>query len=333
MKYIISNPIDFDRAALSAEDGDTIYINAGVVAETKGNWWFPNFLTLKAGVNLEGDPGAGLKFSAAPATTALSAPRVAKDLNILWAGGRNKITGIKFDCMPPLGGWNGGGLRFDNRYIVSGCEIVGLRGNWQDQVEVFAISSQGDTCGSTVDQVKVHSVEPNSYVSGIYIGGTVPPSDPNKVSRVTNCSVDLGMGNQFGFSCTYKTKFIRCETKGGAYGLYTDTGHMIAELFECDLRSSYAAISSTQAAAGTVIRQVYANKCKLISARGVEWFDKTPGKDRMVGGVCVTDSEIDAEYTVAVDGRTGAVVMADVELARPYKDAITQGSIYPVVML
>lgn len=304
MKILVENPTDFDRACAAAGSGDTIQLLANVTYLTRGSWAFPasaGWCHLASGVTLAGAPGAKLAF----ATDAICNGRPANDINLLWGVGNNTINGpLVFDATPPRPGLNTNGLRFFGRYSISGIDIRGLRGSWSGPTcEVFALSSTGATAGSVVRNVTVSEVAANSYVSGIYIGGITGTPDEDQLSVVTDSSVNLGADNQFAFSCSGRTNFARCSATGGKYGLYTDTGPMVALMTACDLVGSYAGISSVQAvsAAKPELRMVSFTGGTIRAPRVVEWWDKQ-AQPAMSGCVVLTDSQISGPFLFATAG-------------------------------
>lgn len=340
MIEVIVDPTDpngLDRAfSVARSPGDRIVARNGRFV-TKGNWGFPSYCHLAQGVSLD-LTGSTLSFDViANITTQVDGiTRPDKDLNILWGAGDNTITGGTFNATPP-NGWYGGGLRFLGKYTISNVLITGLKGSWTQPlagggtgVEVFAISSQGLTDQSSVSNVTVKDVAPNAYVSGIYIGATQSPTTVVG-STVSSCFVDLGSQNMFAYSSTLKTTFTSCTGYGGSYGLYTDTGDMNAIARSCTLRGTHAAISSV--GVGACNRYVAALNCNLTGERCVEWWDKTQSADNMVGGVTVTDSQIDSTYTASVAAKKGNIVMACNTLTKPANVAVGTGSFTPAVMV
>lgn len=324
-----SSPSELDRAFLLARSpGDVITARGGNFT-TKGNWGFPNYCHLASGVTLDFTDST-LKFDTLANLTTQTGgvTRPDKDLNILWGEGNNTIIGGKFDATPPAG-WYGGGLRFSGVYKVSGSTIVGLKGSWAANVEVFAVSSQGNTDGSIVENVTVKEVAQDSYVSGIYVGATVYPVTVAP-SVVTNCNVDLGFNNQFAYSSTRKTVFTNCVGSGVKYGLYTDTRDMVAVLIGCKLTASWAAISSIGMASTT--RMVSATNCELTGERGIEWWDKTGTADVMVGGVVISASTLNSKYTATVLAKKGNLSIVTTNILQPVNLVVSPGCVTPMVL-
>ena len=273
MTITCTQPGDLDRALAAARNpGDQIIARNGTFT-TKGNWGFPNFLSLAAGVKLDAT-GSTIRFDPNPTLTTGGIQRLALDLNILWAG--------------------------------------------------------GDTDGSIMESVTGKGVAPNAYVSGIYVGGTVEPQPGTDGSKVTLCSVDLGADNQFAYSCSYKTTFSSSQGKGGRYGLYTDTGPMIAFAIGCTFSGSYAAVSSVSGTVAT--RSVVLQSCQLSGERAVEWWDKSLTGAAMAGGIAILDSTVDAKFTAAVVGQSGNIVIARNKLVQPPQVSVPDGSRRPLLL-
>jgi len=325
-----TKPGDLDRAMMMMRSpGDVILAQNGQFT-TVGNWGFPDFRSLAKGVSLNAT-GSRISFSAAYQGSAGGVPRPAKDLNILWGAGDNTVIGGSWDCTPPAG-WFGGGLRFSGKFSLSGATVSGLKGDWAFSgpgftgVEVFAVSGEGATGGSAVENCKVLGVSPNAYVSGIYLGATEDNGIP---SMVMNCDVDIRFDNQHAYAATYLTRFVDCKGRGGKYGFYTDTGACIARLQRCELQGSWAAISMV--GVGLVRRSVVAEECKLVGGRGVEWWDKTPGSASMDGGVMVSSCDIDAEYLAAVAAAKGSISFGENTYRQPVKTAVGSPGFKPFI--
>lgn len=294
---------DLDEALWAARPGSTLQLQPERIYYTRGPWQFRerNHICLPAGCTLVAN-GATIVLRDAE-QVASTGPRIDRDLPILWAGAETKIEGGTWHCNAAgHPGWFTQGIRFFGRFDISAATITGMSATRQPNqtkhaVESFAISSEGDTAGSSVVGVKVENSggnEPNDYVSGIFMGSTVPWRPGQKVSKVSLCDVRLGRYGQFAYSCNGMTEFTNCKGEA-ARGFYNDTGDTQARLFGCELAGSYAAISLV--GTSNCVRQVSAQSCTLKGERAVEWNEIGC---EMEGFVVVTDSTYDSEYAAAI---------------------------------
>jgi hypothetical protein len=290
---------DFDAALQFSKPGDVLELDSAARYTTRGNWAHPswgygyNSRTIRCrqgAVSLAERPTLAL-------SDAFMAPggvyRPALDVNILWLGAGCTIADINFDCsLPASPSFRTGGLRFAGTYDLRRCGITGLRGSWAAKIEVFAVSSQGDTSGSIVEQVRVYSVTPNSYVSGIFLGGTVPATSH---ARVLNCDVNLGGDNMFCYSANYDTRFSRCAGTGAQAWFHNDTGPTRNAVIE-DCAGSASAAAFRLISVDGAIRELTAIRCNISSPKGVVLWQASGGV--MEGSVVVRDSNMPGEYVV-----------------------------------
>lgn len=279
---------DLDRALAAARSpGDVIELRAGVYP-TRGNWAHAGHVSLASGVRLV---GAGvddtiIQLSADAERSAAGIRRPDRDLNVLWGGDDVAISDLTIDGHEDLWRsensieeWYVSGLRFRGRYELRRVAIRRLRGSWtpagtlSDAVEVFAVSSVGDTGGSVVEDVLVDTIPSDSYVSGIYVGSTIATLRRSYVNR---CSVRLGSQNQFAFSGNRSVLFRDCSGVGGAFGFYNDTGPTSDIVMDqCDLAGLWAAVSLIAKDSGGVRNGVRIAHSRLHGERGIEVWDKT----------------------------------------------------------
>lgn len=303
---------ELDSAFAAARTGDTIELGPGT-HRTLGNYAagpHRGWCQLTAGVRLVGAGSDKTIIRLDPeARAATLAHRPDHDTNVLWGNVDIHISGITFDAnYRELPDCHVGGLRFHGRYELEDLRITGLSGAWNDprtrtrEIEVFAVSSIGDTGGSRIERVTVNDVAPSAYVSGIFLGSTKEVSGP---SRVADCSVDLGNGNQFGFSANRNVAFWNCRSIGGRYGFYNDTGPTCdITLDQSELHGTHAAVSLIAKAPDGRRLPVRVLRCALHGGRGVEVWDRT--NSAIPADVLVESCHIDVDYVTAV-ANTGSV--------------------------
>lgn len=299
---------DLDDALWAAQPGSTILLQPERTYYTQGPWQFQDrgHISLRSGCTLVAS-GATIMLRDSY-QNASTGPRIDRDLPILWAGPETKIEGGTWNCNAAgHPGWFTQGIRFFGRFDINAAIITGMRGTrhpnqTKHPVESFAISSEGDTAGSTVVGVRVEDSggnEPNDYVSGIFVGSTVPWAAGMDSNRVALCDVKLGRFGQFAYSCNGMTVFSDCAGEASR-GLYNDTGDTRARLVDCRLTGHYAAISLV--GTSNCVRQVAVHRCSLKGERAVEWHE---GSGSMDGFVVVTDSTYDAEHAAAIACKPG----------------------------
>ena len=313
---------DLDEALWAARPGSTLRLQPERTYYTRGPWQFRErgHISLPGGCTLVAN-GATIVLRDAE-QVASSGLRIDRDLPILWAGPGTRIEGGTWHCNAAgHPGWFTQGIRFFGRFDISAAIITGMRGTRQPNqtkhpVESFAISSEGDTAGSSVVGVKVEDSggnEPNDYVSGIFVGSTVPWKPGQEISKVTLCDVKLGRFGQFAYSCNGMTEFTNCEGEASR-GFYNDTGDTRARLFGCELTGHYAAISLV--GTSNCVRQVSAQSCTLKGERAVEWHEDSGS---MEGCVVLSDSTYDCEHAAAIackPGRSPVAIIKSVSFGK-----------------
>lgn len=277
----------FDSACAAARSGDRVILTAGTTYYTSGPWGMPNTLTLQDGVTLI---ATGAKIVLADPTISVNGVlRPDKDLFLLRGGRDVAVEGGEWDANWKANeGWFCSGMRFHGRFTVMNVTIKGLHGSRNSgtpsgAVEVFAISSEGETGDSRVFNVTVHDCDvgsPDSYVSGIYLGGTI---STNRRSTIAGCHVHLGPNGQFAYAANYRTDINGCWGEA-ARGFYNDTGHTIdCSMSECEFIASYAGISLVSAQDNR--RELSVVATKITAPRMVEWWESNGA--RATGGVLV----------------------------------------------
>jgi len=323
---------NFDIALARARAGDVIELEENAVYNTQGAWAFPDsgYLSLKSGVTLIAK-NATIKL-VNPIRTTGSNLRPDKDLPILRAGSDTVITGGKWDCnYEAHPGWFAQGIRFFGRFAIADSEILGMSGSRasgtpSNEVESFAISSEGDTSDSQIARVHVHSCksdDPNDYVSGIFLGATQPTT---KVSLIEGCRVYLGKYGQFGVSANTKVRIEDSEFVASR-GFYNDTGPTDVVMVNCDLEGTYAAVEFVSKNAPAVRRQILLRNCSLTGERMLTWDDYTT---KMTGFMVAEGCLFSGTYAAAIQG-TGNIMLAKCQLPEDYKVALSGGSTSPTI--
>jgi hypothetical protein len=297
---------ELDAAFAAAKAGDVIELGPGI-HRTMGNYaagQSRGWCQLAAGVRVVGAGSRKTIIQLHPdARTATLAQRPDRDTNVLWGNVDISISGITFDAnYRHLPECHVGGLRFHGRYELEDVRVIGLHGSWQapktltKEIEVFAVSSVGNSGGSRLEKVTVGEVAPSAYVSGIFVGSTVEVSEASKVS---DCLVELGSGNQFGYSANRRVSFWNCVSTGGRYGFYNDTGPtQDVTLDQCDLSGSHAAVSLIAKAPDGVRSAVRVLRSRIRGGRGIEVWDRT---NTAIAAEALLDScDIDVDYITAV---------------------------------
>lgn len=316
MKFVIpaSEGIRFDQVCAIARGGDTIELESGGEYPTAGAWAFPApHFTLQSGVTLIAS-GARIVLRD-PAITTGGVVRPDKDLFLLRAGDDVTIVGGLWDANYRGNlGWHCSGLRFYGKFRVKDLTIVGLRGSRQSQtpsgaVEVFAISSEGNTGGSVVEAVSVKDCEVSSsesYVSGIFLGGT----RTDRRSVISDCVVNLGELGQFAYSANQPTTIQRCIGMAER-GFYNDTGDTVGcNITDCTFVASYAGISLVSGTTPST-REVLVRDCNISAPRMVEWWEREMGAP-MNGGVIVNSSKFKGAMLAATKSPRGNISFADI---------------------
>lgn len=323
---------NFDIALARARAGDVIELEENAVYQTQGAWAFPDsgYHSLKSGVTLIAK-NATIKL-VNPVRSTGNNLRPDKDLPILRAGHDTVITGGKWDCnYEAHAGWFAQGIRFFGRFSITDAEIIGMSGSRSsgtpsNEVESFAISSEGDTSDSQIARVHVHSCksdDPLDYVSGIFLGATLPTT---KASLIDGCHVYLGQYGQFAFSANTKVRIEDCEGKASR-GFYNDTGPTDVVMVNCDLEGTYAAVEFVSKNAPPVRRQILLRTCNLKGERMLTWDDYTA---KMTGFMVAESCTFVGTYAVAVQG-TGNIMIAKCRLPNDYLVAAADGAIQPTI--
>lgn len=312
-----TEPRRFDDACRSAQAGDTILLEEGGVYETAGCWAADGFQSLRPGVTLEASGATVRLVSPERATHGVERPD--RDLILLTCGPGARIIGGTFDGnWQQQEEWFVSGIRFHGRFEVRGATIKGLAGSRSSgtpsgAVEVFAISAEGKTGGSIVQDVTVRDCRvdsPSDYVSGIYVGATEASDAWSKVER---CNVQLGEHGQFAYASNGKVVFHGCTGNAARYW-YNDTG----DTDDCRIQSglgtcSYAVVSAVaKDAQGN--RRIAIRGGEFTAPRLCEWWDQSPGF-HLRGHVICSSVRWRGDFSFAVAAAAnGALAAIDCDL-------------------
>lgn len=324
---------ELDAAFASATAGDTIELGPGV-HRTMGNFAAGagrGWCQIASGVRIIGAGAERTIIRLQPeARDLLLATRPDRDCCVLWGNTEISLAGLTIDAnQRHLPDCHVGGVRFHGRYELEDLRIVGLRGSWHDdrtatkEIEVFAVSSVGSTGGSRIRNVHVADVAASAYVSGIFVGST---EEATEESTVSDCSVRLGDGNQFGFSANRNVRFWNCTATGGRYGFYNDTGPTReVTLDQCELHGTHAAVSLIAKAPDGVRAPVRVLRSRLGGCRAVEVWDRT--STAIAAEVTLDTCEIDVDFITAVSNSGPArVAVQNCVIAARGKAFRTSGS-------
>ena len=194
---------------------------------TMGNWLYQDYISLAPNCKLYGN-GSTIKLSNTPIKAVNGIVRPDRDYNVFWAGNNTFIEDVIFDGNEQAfrtDDWFVGGLRVIGNATLNNITVKNIRGSYNaantlsKEIEVFGIVVTGNEGGSIIDTCSIVECPANSYVSGIYLGHNNNP----KVSRITNCKVDIGASNWFGYSCNENGIIEHSTCKGPRTAFYNDT--------------------------------------------------------------------------------------------------------------
>lgn len=329
----------FDEALRTIKAGGTLALEDADYT-TRGPWFGgPRDLSFtEEGVTIEA--GNAQIILENPLDKASTGPRIDWDFPILHCPPNTTIRGGIWNAnqAKQLPTMRVSGIRFYGKFTISKARIIGLRGSKSNatphMVEVFAISSEGKTGGSLVENVTVDSCAARDskfdYVSGIFMGST---EDSPEASVIRNCKVDLGTVGQFAYSANGNSPVtIENCTGDAARFFYNDTGPTkLARIINCTGNASYAAISLALADGFPVTeRNVIVRNSRFLSpaGRGLEWNDATRGN--MKGAVTFVDCVLNADYLSAIIGWP-QVAFIDTQLSHVAKITTDPASARPFV--
>jgi hypothetical protein len=305
---------ELDAALAMAQPGHVIVLPMGV-STTRGNWTASKeraWRNVPAGVRIVGEHGSErhiIRLSPDAERRPDGVLRPDRDLDVLWAGPGVTLQGVTLDSNegafrasgsePP---WYVGGLRTHGRINLEDVRWMCLRGDWKPEgtlskeIERFALSGPGPVTGSRIHNCHVHAVAESAYVSGIFAGGPCG----ELMATVSDCTVDLGWDNQFGFSANRNVLFSRVRCRGGRYGFYNDTGPTIGiQIRDLFATASWAGISVISQRPEDFRLGIRVSGGHIAAPRLVEVVQKPGGAapvDVVVSGV-----EFGGEFVSAID--------------------------------
>jgi hypothetical protein len=235
MKIILAPTDDFDKALASNRDPGTVFVLTQGIYKTRGNWYFNDWLHLAPGCQLIGN-GSILKLDISSSIKSFNGVvRPDRDLNILWVGANTLVENLTLDgCeselinVDPLKTWFvTTGLRSFGKLTANNVTVQNIRGTYSGagtlskQIEAFGISVTGFDGGSIIKDCIVQNCPENSYISAFlagHVGSTAAKT------TVSNCKINVGKTNWFGFGINSNALISNCEIiNGPRIAIYNDT--------------------------------------------------------------------------------------------------------------
>lgn len=236
MKINLTPSDDFDKALGNNREPGTEFVLTQGVYKTKGNWYYSDWTTLAPGCKLYGNGSTLLLDSATAVKSVNNVVRPDRDLNVLWTGKDTYVDNLIVDgnesaftnVSDASKTWFvTTGLRSFGKLTANNITVQNIRGTFAgvgtltQQIESFGISVTGADGGSTITGCVVQSCPENSYISAISAGHVGPNVAK---TNVTNCKVNVGKNNWFGFGLNCNVNISNCEIVAGPrIALYNDT--------------------------------------------------------------------------------------------------------------
>lgn len=236
MKITLTPTDDFDKAlAVNREPGTEFVLTQGTY-KTRGNWYFNDWMHLAPGCKLFGNNSTLMLDPSLSVKNVKGVVRPDRDLHVLWTGANTTVENLTIDgneaafvnTTDPANTWFvATGLRSYGKLNANNIVVQNIRGTYSGintlskEIEAFGISVVGTDGGSTISGCTVQNCPENSYVSAIS-AGHVGPTVAKTI--VTNCKINVGKTNWFGFGLNQNVHIFNCEIiNGPRMALYNDT--------------------------------------------------------------------------------------------------------------
>lgn len=235
MKITLTPSDNFDKALASNREPGTEFILTQGVYKTAGNWYFNDWTHLASGCKITGN-GSSLVLDPILAIKNVNGiTRPDRDLNVLWTGANTIVENLTIDgnesaflnTDPNKTWYVTTGLRSSGKLTATNITVQNIRGTFAGigtltkEIEAFGISTTGPDGGSTIANCIVHNCPENSYISAIsagHVGTNVAKTN------VSNCKVNIGKNNWFGFGINCNVHISNCEiVNGPRIAIYNDT--------------------------------------------------------------------------------------------------------------
>lgn len=236
-KIILTPTDDLDKVLLSNREPNTEFVLTTGVYKTKGNWYYPDWTHLASNCKLYGN-NSTIILSDAAIKSVNNVVRPDRDLNVFWAGANTYIENVTFDgnesifnnADPSKAWFVTSGLRTSGKSTILNVTIQNIRGTYNGvntltkEIESFGISVYGTDGGSTIINCTVQNCPENSYISAISAGHVGTNCSKTIVS---NCKVNIGKTNWFGYGINCNVNISNCEiTAGPRIAIYNDTDNV-----------------------------------------------------------------------------------------------------------
>lgn len=234
MKIELSPSDNIDKAFSLIREPGTEFVLKNGTYETMGNWYYSDWWTVASGCKVYGN-GSRIILNKNAKKDFSGVVRPDRDLNVMWVGSDVHIEDLILDGnesvfrnQDPNQSWFiANGLRSFGKLTAVGVTVENIRGSQSPSgtlssgVESFGIVSNGSDGGSYIKNCIVQNCPDKSYVSAFTIGHV--GTNCSK-SYVTDCKVNVGNNNWYGYSSNCNGEISNCEIiNGPKIALYNDT--------------------------------------------------------------------------------------------------------------